>query len=697
MTPYRTSYWCIQHVWIFYLLAAVAVGVFIFGLLIHVSVWTKGIKRQTIPFSWRGISNLFLDGLLGRRIFRGDVAAGTMHFLILWGFLGLFAGTILISVDYWLYHFLEGSVYIWYSACLETLGLMLMTGLVWSLIRRYLQRVPRLERRIDDVTVVALLCMVVLSGFLVEGLRLAAQTPDWAQWSFVGHWVSLLWANPQGALSIYPYVWWIHALLSLGLIATIPFCNLFHILVAPASIYLENQPLQAILVETRGQDEEVFSYRDMIFFDACTRCGRCVEVCPSTGAGEPFAPRNFIVWSRNNLLMKYHPLSNFNWFTNWINRRYTQKQVFDHQKLWHCTTCRACLDVCPVYVVTPDAIRQARGKVVEQGTQVPPLLTQTLKNLYKYNNPWEATKKKRAKWSQDLEIPDLSKGEETDGFCYFVGCTTSMDIRAQELARSFARVLRHAQIPFATLGNKEPCCGDIARRAGEDGLFEKQMEDCVELFAHYGIRDVVTSSPHCFHTFRNEYPAFQALKPAEEQLDLRFRHYTLLLRELVTASSVMFERPLNVKVTYHDPCYLGRHNQIFDPPREVIAAIPGVQMVEMAHNRANSLCCGGGGNRIWQEDLDADLKMSEIRIREAEATGAEILITACPLCLIMLEDARKTTGLEDTLQVMDLNELMAMALAPPASGGRALRAGGGQVADRCLQSPTGLDDGSRQE
>jgi len=306
-------------------------------------------------------------------------------------------------------------------------------------------------------------------------------------------------------------------------------------------------------------------------------------------------------------------------------------------------------------------------------------LTQTLEKLYKYNNPWEASKKKRAKWSQDLEIPDLTKAGGKDALFYFVGCTTSLDTRAQDLARSFVRILKHVRIPFGTLGKKEPCCGDIARRVGEDGLFEEQMEDCLALFERNDIRDVVTSSPHCFHTFRNEYPAFQALKPAEEQLDLRFRHYTLVLRELVTASSVMFERPLNVKVTYHDPCYLGRHNQIFDPPREVIAAIPGVQMVEMAHNRANSLCCGGGGNRIWQEDLDAEVKMSEIRIREAEATGAEILITACPLCLIMLEDARKTTGLEDTLLVMDLNELMAMALAPPASRCEALRTGGGPV------------------
>jgi Fe-S oxidoreductase/nitrate reductase gamma subunit len=662
MTPSRTSYWLIQHVWVFYLLAALAVGVFLFGLVIHVSVWIKGIRRQKIPFSWRGISNLFLDGVFGRRIFKGDIAAGTMHILILWGFLGLFVGTVLISVDYWLFHFLSGSVYIWYSTCLEVMGLMLMIGIVWAMIRRYLQRVPRLENGIEDLTVVILLLVVALSGFVVEGIRLAAQRPEWGTWSFAGYWMSLLFTQPQSAQSVYPYLWWVHALLSLGLIAYIPFCKLFHILAAPVSIYLKNQPLQAIPVETRSPDDEVFSYRDMIFFDACTRCGRCVEVCPSTGAGEPFSPRDFIVWARNNLLMKYHPLNHVIWFKDWINHRYTKEQGFEPERIWHCTTCRACLDVCPVYVATLDSIRQARSKLVEEGTQVPPLLTQSLKNLYKYNNPWEATKKKRAQWSGDLEIPDISQSEEIEGLCYFVGCTTSMDIRAQELARSFALILKHARAPFSILGKKEPCCGDIARRVGEDGLFEKQMDDCVELFRHYEIHDVVTSSPHCFHTFRNEYPAFQALKPSDEQVEFSIRHYTQLLRDLVASGSLKFERPLNVTVTYHDPCYLGRHNQVFNAPREVIGAIPGVQMVEMAHNRENSLCCGGGGDRIWQEDLDADVKMSEIRIREAEATGAEILITACPLCLIMLEDARKTTGLEDSLRVVDLNELVAMAL-----------------------------------
>ncbi len=663
MTPDRMHYWHIEHVWAFYILAGLAVAIFVFGLITHVSVWMRGTRRQTIfLFSWQGISNLFLDGLLGRRIFKGDIAAGTMHLFILWGFSGLFAGTVLISADYWLYHFLKGSIYLWYSTCLEILGLMLLFGLAWALIRRYVQRVARLERRIEDLIPVVWLFVVVVSGFLVEGLRLAAQRPEWAEFSFAGYWVSLFWTHSEKARSLYPSLWWIHAILSLGFIASIPFCKLFHVLAAPAGIYLEPQPVQAIPAETRGQDEEVFSFRDMVFLDACTRCGRCVEVCPSTGAGEPFAPRDFIIWSRNNLLKKYHPLKYFTLFSGRDTLTKNNEQLFDARKIWHCTTCRACLEVCPVYVATPEAIQRARTGLVEDGTQIPSLLAHTLEKLYKYNNPWESSKKNRAKWSGDTEITDLVKSEGAEGFCYFVGCTTSLDTRTQDLARSFVSILKHAMIPFGTLGKKEPCCGDIARRVGENGLFEEQMEDCLNLFDRYNIRDIVTSSPHCFNTFKNEYPSYQALKPSEEQVGFQVRHYSQLLNKLVKDGSIRFEHPLNIKVTYHAPCYLGRYNQVFDEPRDVITAIPGVELVEMAHNRASSLCCGGGGGRVWQEDLDAKVKMSEIRIREAGATGAGILITACPLCLIMLEDARKTAGLEDTLRLMDLNELVALAL-----------------------------------
>ncbi len=662
--PYRELFWSIGigEVWIFYILAFLACFVFTAGILNHLSVWVKGFSDGIVPFSWESVLRVFLDGLFGRRIFRGDIAAGAMHLLILWGFLALFIGTTLSAVDDYVFSFLKGRIYIVYSTCLDIAGVCLTAGLAWALIRRYLQRIPRLEKRIGDLTAPVWLLVVALSGFAAEGGRLAAQEPSWGAWSFAGQWISLIWSEPRNALSAYPYLWWIHVIVSLGLIAYIPFSKLFHILAAPAGIYLKDHPVQPVPVEERVQGDEPFSYRDMVYLDACTRCGRCVEVCPSTGAGEDFSPRDFILWAKANMSEKFDPMKQIRGVKKWSERIGKKEIPFEAERIWHCTTCLACLEVCPVYVGTPDIIRVARSKVVEEGTRMPSLLSQSLKNVYKYNNPWEATKKKRAKWSGDSFIPDLTKSKEKIDLCYFVGCTTSMDIRAQEIARSFVKILDHAGIPFGTLGKKEPCCGDIARRAGEDGLFEMKREDCLDLFKKYDIHEIVTSSPHCFHTFSREYPAVKDPKASEGPVLFRPRHYTQFLKELLDRGRLSFDKTLSLKLTYHDPCYLGRHNRIFDAPRDLIRAVPGVEFVEMVHHRENSLCCGGGGDRVWQEDMDADPKMSEIRIREAADTGADVLVTACPLCLIMLEDARKTAGLEDVLRVMDLNELLVMAL-----------------------------------
>jgi Fe-S oxidoreductase len=237
-----------------------------------------------------------------------------------------------------------------------------------------------------------------------------------------------------------------------------------------------------------------------------------------------------------------------------------------------------------------------------------------------------------------------------------------METRAQTIARSFSAVLNHAGVPFGTLGRKEPCCGDIARRAGEDGLFEINREDCTALFEDHGISRVVTSSPHCFHTFKNTYAHYGVLEDEAARVSFDVQHYTDVLAQLVAEGRLKFKQELPLTVTFHDPCYLGRHNRIFDAPRKVIQAIPGIRFKEMVHHGPDSLCCGGGGDRMWQEELDGDPKMSVIRIREAAAAGAELVITACPLCLIMLEDARKVDDLADRLQVMDLNELVAKLL-----------------------------------
>ena len=641
MTPYRVMFWQIEDAWIFYVLAGLATGLFLAGVGAHVWVWKKRAGSLEIPLSREALKRTILDTFLGRRVLQGDIAAGMMHLFIFWGFLSLFIGTTLLSIHHYIFTFLEGTAYLVFSLIMEVGGLILLTGIIWALIRRYLQRVPRLERRVEDALIPLWLLLAALSGFMLEGLRLASQQPSWGAWSFVGWWIGGLF-SAAGAEGLYPYLWWGHTLICLGFIAVIPYTKLFHVLGAPAGIYFQGASKPTVLGVEEGAGE--FDLGDAIFFDGCMRCGRCVAACPSTGAGEPFAPRDFVQAMRSTLWQAHSP-----WGDIRILSRGEQSNV--DETFWYCTTCRACLEVCPVYGAAFEVVTKKRVQAVEEGTQVSKLLNQTLEKLFKYNNPWESSKRQRGAWAKDMDLIDLTKrGTETD-LCYFVGCTTSFDDTAQVIARSFSKILQTAGVNFGILGKKEPCCGDIARRVGELGLFEEQTDGCLELFDKYGITDLVTSSPHCFHTFKNEYP----------EAPFRARHYTLVLRELLANGKLRFKKGVEATVTYHDPCYLGRHNQIFDEPRETIHAIPGLSLVEMAHHRADSLCCGGGGGRMGQ-DLDGEVKMSEVRLREAEETGSEILITACPLCLIMLEDARKVVGLKEPFRIMDLNELVLQTL-----------------------------------
>jgi len=634
-------FWQIEDVWIFYVLAGVAAGLFLAGVAAHVWVWKKVARSGELSFSGDALKRMILDTFLGRRVLKGDMTAGMMHLLIFWGFLALFIGTALLSIHHYIFTFLEGTAYLLFSLIMEVAGLLLLAGVIWALVRRYIQRVPRLERRVEDAIVPFWLLLAALSGFMLEGLRLTSQQPPWGAWSFVGWWIGGLFPA-AGAEGLYPYLWWGHTLICLGFIAVIPYTKLFHILGAPAGIYFQGACKPTVLGVEEGAGK--FGLGDAIFFDGCMRCGRCVAACPSTGAGEPFAPRDFVQSMRHLLWQKNFPLGNVRFLS-----REAEGKV--DESLWYCTTCRACLEVCPVYGAAFEVVTKKRVLAVEEGTEVPNLLNQTLEKLFKYNNPWESSKRQRGAWAKDVDLVDLTKrGVEAD-LCYFVGCTTSFDDTAQVIARSFSQVLRTAEVNFGILGKKEPCCGDIARRVGELGLFEEQTEGCLDLFDKYDITDVATSSPHCFHTFKNEYP----------EAPFRARHYTQVLLELVANGKLRFKKGVDATVTYHDPCYLGRHNQIYDEPREIIRSIPGIRLVEMTHHRADSLCCGGGGGRMWQE-LNGEVKMSEVRLREAAATGAEILITACPLCLIMLEDARKAAGLKEPIRVMDLNEVVLEAL-----------------------------------
>lgn len=618
MVPSRPAYWEIEPIWLFYALAAVAVLVFGAGVARRVVGWRRGRAQLVLPPVGRGLEAVLRDGLLGARLFRGDVSAGLMHLALMWGFIGLFIGTVTVAVDHYLVGFLTGRVYIGFSIAMEVCGLLLLIGVLWALVRRVVQRVPRLSCTADDFVVPIWLLALGLSGFGLEGARLVAQEPAWASYSFVGHAMAGAWPEGERALTAYRALWWGHAVASLGLVAYLPWSKLMHALLAPATLFARD----AIRTATSGDEEVVrFGRHQLLHGDACVRCGRCDDVCPSTGAGEPLSPRACVQASR---------------------RAVTTAATLVAQS-WYCTTCGACAWACPLSITPIDTIAQARRGLIEDGAHVPPQLAETLERLHKYDNPWVAKKGQKGAWQ------DRSANPAQAELLYFVGCTTALDTRAQGIARALTAVLDRCGLAFTTLGKKEPCCGDIARRVGELGLFEEHRDKTEKLFDAHGVVELVTSSPHCWDTLAHAYPG-----------ERRAAHYTQLLARLLEDGRLTFAGKLDSRVTFHDPCYLGRHNGVVDEPRRVIRAT-GAELVEMEPHGEASLCCGGGGGRMWQE-LPEQGQLAQRRIRQAVATGAEILITACPLCLIMLEDARKTSGLEDRIEVRDLTELVGRAL-----------------------------------
>ena len=354
--------------------------------------------------------------------------------------------------------------------------------------------------------------------------------------------------------------------------------------------------------------------------------------------------------------MKYSPIYRLPWLRDRRWALLERERAADWEVAWYCTTCRACLEVCPVQAAPIEMIRKLRAGLVEQGSAVPPQLMETMEKLHRYGNPWTAKKGAKGGWMQGRDIPDITKGGPELDWLYFVGCTTSIDTRAQGVARALSDVLAHCGVSFGTLGKKEPCCGDIARRLGEQGLMEDQIEITQALLNQYDLTRIVCTSPHCMDTIKKVHPLF-----LEEGLPLQVLHYTQLLHRLRQQGRLIFDRPLPVKVTYHDPCFLARHNRVVSEPRELLRAIPGLELVEMADHGLNSLCCGGGGGRMWHE-IPGQANLAVRRLEQAAATGASLVVTACPLCLIMLEDARKTGGFEDKFAVIDLSELAARAL-----------------------------------
>jgi len=369
-------------------------------------------------------------------------------------------------------------------------------------------------------------------------------------------------------------------------------------------------------------------------FNMCMQCGECTGCCPVSFKSK-LNPRRLILETAYMIspLTMYPPVN-----------------IREKSEVWDCTTCYACSYRCPRNVNPMEVLISLRSVLIEEGL-VPRTLTDALERVYKYGNPWGISRNKRSDWAKDLKVKYASEDEKVD-LLYFVGCIASYDFRAQEIAKSMVKNLRALDIDFSILGNKETCCGNEVYSLGEKGLFEDLMENNLGFFDRYKIKKIITTSPHCFNTFKNRY----------KREDLDVQHYTQYFANLVEKEKVKFSKKIEKVVTYHDPCFLGKHNNIYDEPRKIIECIPGVKFVELTRSRGRGICCEGGGGRMWY-DIPGE-RLAEIRVKEALDVGAEIMAVACPFCLITFDDAIKATGNKDKIQVKDIMELIAEAIIP---------------------------------
>ena len=369
-------------------------------------------------------------------------------------------------------------------------------------------------------------------------------------------------------------------------------------------------------------------------YNVCMQCGECSGSCPvfpRTG----FNVRRLV----NELYYAVSPA-----------KLYPPLNIYERKEVWDCTTCGTCSDRCPRDVKPLDIVKAVRSLLVEEGL-VPPTLSEALKGVYKYGNPWGLSRRKRAEWAKDLKVAYASEVKEVD-LLYFVGCAPSYDLRAQQVAKAVVNNLNTLGIQFAILGNEETCCGNEVHSLGEIGLFELLKEKNLAAFEKYGVKRVVTTSPHCYNAFKNLYGT----------QDILPQHYPQFFAELLDQGKLKFAKKVEKKVTFHDPCFLGRHNGIYEEPRKILENIPGVEFMEMWRSRTKSLCCEGGGGRMWYDVPGEAGRLAEDRVREAVELGAEVIAVACPFCLLTIDDAIKTTGYEEKIQVKDIMELVAEAL-----------------------------------
>ena len=678
MEPTREIYGNIVGGEVVYLFMIVALGLLGWALYRRARLWMQGRPENRFDDIGRRLKAMLIHGLGQGKTLR-EGRPGLLHFMMYSGFIVLFIGTLMVAVQEDMgIDFLRGNFYLFFSVTLDVFGLLCLLGVAGLTYRRYVIRPTGLDNRLEDLIILVLFMVVLVSGFLVEGARIGAtelqQHPDWAVWSPVGAAIAAafwgLGITEGQFLGWHRFWWWTHMVITFGFLTYIGYSKLSHLIFSPVNIFFhkfrakgELAPIADLDKALEGDEAalesvrfgaaklEDFTWKQLLDLDACTRCGRCQDNCPAWLSGKPLSPK-FVILD----LQRY------------MDARAARNgapsedaaeismigDVITEDVLWSCTTCRACEEHCPVSIEHIDTIVDMRRNLVLEQGNMPETAESALRSLEQRGHPWRGTQETRTSWTEGLDIPLIADNPEAE-YLFWVGCTGALVDRNIQVTKALAQVLQAAGVSFAILGEEETCTGDPARRLGNEYLFQMLAQQNIETLNAYKIRKVVTHCPHCFNTLKNEYPQFGG--------HFEVMHHSQLIAHLIDTGRLQPTEARMEKITFHDACYLGRHNDVFAEPRQVLQSIPGVEMQEMRWNQRKGLCCGAGGGHAWME-VNIGRRVNHIRTEQAQETGAAVVATGCPFCMQMFEDGIRAKGAEASLRAQDIAELVAQALPP---------------------------------
>jgi Fe-S oxidoreductase len=503
---------------------------------------------------------------------------------------------------------------------------------------------------------IILMAAIGVTGFLLEAARIAVDLPRFEAFSIIGYGLALALRftgmEAAGLTQFHETVWLSHALLCIVFFGAATVYFFRHIVVSVLSVALRPErssgqlrAFDPFLPESEEITARHLTWKDLLDADACTACGRCSSVCPATASGKALDPREIVLKLSDLIDRQSHANG---------KRRPAVLDTTQDRELWDCTTCGACVYECPVHIEVFDKIIDLRRNRVEIGL-LPDGAGACLESLQDRQNPWNYPPMERTVWAESLRLPTLN-GSRTPEWVYWIGCAGAFDPSGQSISRSMVEILRKTGVDFAVLGSQERCTGDPARRLGDEALFQEYKRYNLETLRKCGVKRIVTHCPHCLNTFRNEYQAGGS--PEFEVV-----HHSQFLEQLINDGKLRLNRRLEQKVTFHDPCYLGRHNGEYEAPRRVVDSLPGVTRVEMPRNRELSFCCGGGGGQMWLNSAGSQ-RIENVRLAEARQTGAQLVASACPFCKVMFESASTmASGQEAQLKVKDISELVVEAMA----------------------------------